>query len=70
MQILITMMILAVAIESIRRMLWSHRERIVEALAGIAPEAEIILCSEGGSVVPFRQRVYRVTSADSLRQAA
>ena len=70
MQILITFMVLAVSIEVMRAALWSNRERILEALAGIAPEPEIILCDEGGSVVPFRQRVYSVTLPGSLRRAA
>ncbi len=70
MQILITLMILAVAIETMRRMLWSQRERIVEALMGIVPEPEIIFCDKGGSVIPFRQRVYSVTQPGALRKAA
>ena len=70
MQILVILMILAVAIETMRRVLWGQRERIVEALMGVAPEPEIIFCDEGGSVVPFRQRVYSVTLPGTLRQAA
>jgi hypothetical protein len=70
MQILVTLMVLAVAVETMRHMLWAQRERIVEALMGIAPEPEIIVCDEGGSVVPFRQRVYSVTLPGTLRQAA
>jgi hypothetical protein len=70
MQILITMLILVLAIETMRRMLWINRERILQALAGAAPKPEIILCEEGSSVIPFRQRIYRVSASATLRQAA